>query len=396
MARRRYQQGSIRQVGTRRPKWILIFREDVVETDGAIARPQRKVELGTIEEIPTKRLARRKADEVLRKVGINDTSYRPGRLVTLTEFSERWKRDVMVHLKDGTQEKARQHLSAHLLPAFGAATLDQIGQEDVQMLVTSLSKRMNSHSIKNVLGTLGSITRTARSWDYSVGRWHLDDLVLPRAGVKRERHFEIAEVCEVLLRAAQPWRAVFALGAFGALRGQEIRGLLAKDLNVKDGTLRVRQSVSSTSSRSIQSTKGTRSDRTIPMAPPLQAILEEHMRTTWRDNPLGLVFCTAAGRPLSHTKILEDHLWPLLDACKIKRRGLHSFRHTATSILIDAGVPLPLVREIVGHASVSTTLGIYGHVVRPEHREAMAKVAEALQFVFPVVTNFGGKLVTVQ
>jgi hypothetical protein len=46
--------------------------------------------------------------------------------------------------------------------------------------------------------------------------------------------------------------------------------------------------------------------------------------------------------------------------------------------LIEAGVPLPLVREIVGHASVSTTLGIYGHVLRPEHREALAKVGQIL------------------
>lgn len=393
MARRRYQQGSIRQVGTRRPKWILIFREDVVQPDGTIARPQRKVELGTLEEIPTKRLAQRRAAQVLQSVGINDHGYRPGRLVTLQEFAERWKRDVMVHLKEGTQEKARQHLSAHLIPAFGSSTLDQIGQEEVQCFVTRLASRMNSHSIKNVLGTLGSITKTAKSWDYSVGRWHLDDLVLPRSEVKRERHFEIAEVRAVLLRAAQPWKAIYALGAFGALRGQEIRGLLAKDLNFKDGTLRVRQSVSSTSKRSIQTTKGTRSDRTIPMAPPLQAILEEHMRTTWRENKLGLVFCTKAGRPLSHTKILEDHLWPLLDALKIERRGLHSFRHTATSILIDSGVPLPLVREIVGHASVTTTLGIYGHVVRPEHREAMQKVADVL---LPVVTEFGGNSLMVQ
>lgn len=393
MARRRYQQGSIRQEGTRRPKWILIFREDVVQPDGTIARPQRKVELGTLEEIPTKRLARRRADEVLRTAGINAHDYRPGRLVTLEEFSARWKRDVMIHLKEGTQEKAQQHLAAHLLPAFDGMTLDQIGQEDVQQLVTRLSARMNAHSIKNVLGTLGSITKTAKSWGYSTGRWHMDDLVLPRSGVKRERPFLVDEVRAVLLRAAQPWKAIYALGAFGALRGQEIRGLLAKDLDFKNGALRVRQSVSSTSKRSIQSVKSTRSDRTIPMAPPLQAILEEHMRTTWRENDLGLVFCTKAGRPVSHTKILERHLWPLLDAIGAERRGLHSFRHTATSILIEAGVPLPLVREIVGHASVSTTLGIYGHVLRPEHREAMAKVAAIL---LPVVTGFEGKPLQVQ
>ena len=74
-------------------------------------------------------------------------------------------------------------------------------------------------------------------------------------------------------------------------------------------------------------------------------------------------------------------------ALGIEQRGLHSFRHTTTSILIEAGVPLPQVREIVGHASVSTTLGIYGHVLTPAHREAMSKVG---QILLPDVTEFGG------
>lgn len=265
--------------------------------------------------------------------------------------------------------------------------MDEINQEDVQVLVAALAKRMRSHSVKNVLGTLSSIMKTARAWGYSAGRWRLEDLILPRDHEpRRDRSFTVDEVSRILLRAAQPWKALFALAAFAALRGGEILGLTVDDIDLMGGVVHVRRSVSP--SRALQSPKTRGSDRTIPMAPPLQAIIEEHLRNTWTPNPSGLLFATRTGRLLSHTKVLEKRLWPLLEALKIERRGLHSFRHTATSLLIEASVPLPVVREIVGHASVATTLGIYAHVVRAEHRDAMEKLG---QILLPDVTGFEGK-----
>lgn len=104
MARRRYQQGSIRCEGTRRPKWVLVYREDVVQSDGTLARPQRKVELGFLDEVPTKRLARRKADQVLRMAGINEMDYRPGRVDDARHL--RARADPSASRRDG---EGRQH-----------------------------------------------------------------------------------------------------------------------------------------------------------------------------------------------------------------------------------------------------------------------------------------------
>jgi integrase len=41
---------------------------------------------------------------------------------------------------------------------------------------------------------------------------------------------------------------------------------------------------------------------------------------------------------------------------------IHDLRHTAASLMIQAGYPPKMLREIMGHASITTTLDLYGHL----------------------------------
>ena len=56
----------------------------------------------------------------------------------------------------------------------------------------------------------------------------------------------------------------------------------------------------------------------------------------------------------------------------------HQFRHIHSSLLNDLRVPVKIAQEQLGHASVSTTLGIYTHVVDGSHRSAVEAVEERL------------------
>ena len=53
-------------------------------------------------------------------------------------------------------------------------------------------------------------------------------------------------------------------------------------------------------------------------------------------------------------------------------------RHIHSSLLNDLRVPVKIAQEQLGHASVSTTLGIYTHVVDASHRSAIEAVEERL------------------
>jgi len=80
MARRRYQFGRVLLRGKKCQKWIGRWREDVIEPDGSTRRIERSAVLGTRDEIPTARLARRCLDLIL--ANINSPDYRPGRVAS--------------------------------------------------------------------------------------------------------------------------------------------------------------------------------------------------------------------------------------------------------------------------------------------------------------------------
>ena len=60
----------------------------------------------------------------------------------------------------------------------------------------------------------------------------------------------------------------------------------------------------------------------------------------------------------------------------------HQFRHIDSSLLNDLKVPVTIAQEQLGHASVSTTLNIYTHVVDASHRAAIESLEARL---FPTV-----------
>ena len=56
-------------------------------------------------------------------------------------------------------------------------------------------------------------------------------------------------------------------------------------------------------------------------------------------------------------------LQPAAEAAGLGRVTWHQFRHIHSSLLNDLKVPVKIAQEQLGHASISTTLNIYTHVV---------------------------------
>src|SRR5262249_61028248 len=129
--------------------WFGQYREDVVDSSGLVRRVMRKVFLGTLRELPTRKLAQRRLDLVLSR--INAPSYRPGRTATFSEFVGQWRRDVLALVKPSTPKAAESHLRRYLIPRLGRIKLEEISQQTVQQLVSELSRKLTRHTLLNVL-----------------------------------------------------------------------------------------------------------------------------------------------------------------------------------------------------------------------------------------------------
>ena len=92
---------------------------------------------------------------------------------------------------------------------------------------------------------------------------------------------------------------------------------------------------------------------------------------------------------MREAKLLTNVLQPAAEKAGLGRVPWHQFRHIHSSLLNDLRVPVKIAQEQLGHASISTTLNIYTHVVDTSHRKAIEDVEDRL---FGGVARSGPKL----
>jgi integrase len=289
---------------------------------------------------------------------------------TLEQFVQEWRTSVAVNLKGSTTRAAESHLRAHILPKLGSLPLTEITTKPVQSFVAHLSTGGRSKkTVENVLLTLSSILRTARSWEYACGNFSLADLTMPREGVKKEqRCFTDEEMQKMIANAPEPLSTILAVTAVLGLRIGETLALRVSDVDFTAKIVRVRQSVDA-ATRDVQAVKSEASSADLPLPSQLEARLRTHLQK--HEGKSDLLFVNRRGRAFSANKLREKQLHPLLEKLGIPRGGFHAARHGATSSLLADGATPAVVQRQLRHSDPRITLGIYGHVVGSQQRDAV-------------------------
>jgi len=81
-------------------------------------------------------------------------------------------------------------------------------------------------------------------------------------------------------------------------------------------------------------------------------------------------------RPTPNGARLPIHKERLASAGKFGSIGWHTFRHTYRSWLDETGAPMKVQQELMRHASIQTTMNVYGQAMASSKREANGKVVE--------------------
>ncbi len=158
MPRRRFQKGNIIIRG-KTPQRYVMYREDVLQSDGTFKRVRRCVLLGPVSSV-SERAAWRRFQTYLDRV--NTAAKMPPKSgVTLEAFVKEWRTSVAVNLKGSTTRSAESQQRAHILPKLGSLPLTEINTKAVQGFVACLAGGRSKKTVENVLLTLSSILKTA-------------------------------------------------------------------------------------------------------------------------------------------------------------------------------------------------------------------------------------------
>jgi integrase len=87
------------------------------------------------------------------------------------------------------------------------------------------------------------------------------------------------------------------------------------------------------------------------------------------------VWCKQDGRTPNGKRLLI-HEERKAATGKYGRIGWHTFRHTYRSWLDETGAPMKVQQELMRHASIQTTMNVYGQAMSSSKREANSKIVE--------------------
>ncbi|MFF3367098.1 tyrosine-type recombinase/integrase [Streptomyces misionensis] len=95
----------------------------------------------------------------------------------------------------------------------------------------------------------------------------------------------------------------------------------------------------------------------------------------WSDS--GLVFTTPTGRPLDPAN-LTRRFRGVLNRAGLRRIRFHDLRHSTAALLLERGGELVVIKELLGHAHIGVTAGVYAHIRLRLQRDAIDALGHAL------------------
>jgi integrase len=82
--------------------------------------------------------------------------------------------------------------------------------------------------------------------------------------------------------------------------------------------------------------------------------------------------------PLQTNSIGQHEYIHLIKAAEVRPTKFHGLLHTCATLLLQAGVPIKVVQERLGHKRIEITLNIYAHALPSMQQDAAAKLAALL------------------
>lgn len=339
---------------------------------------------------------RREAEAAQAKI-VNDLN--GGAYVSPTTLTfEGWVRDtwlpaVKSQLKASKWDSYRRNLELHVLPRIGHRQLQQL----TAPMLNALYAELLAAGRRNGAGGLGA--KTVRYIHTTIHKALSDavdaDLVPRNVAAKAKpprpqrvaavemRFWSAPELAQFLSGVAGTrLEAAWRLAAMTGMRRGEVLGLRWRDVDLDSARLSVRRALVSVAYAIVESTPKTHQARVIDLDPGTVGLLRVHSerqraeKSEWgrKYRERDLVFCQENGGPM-HPDGFTQRLHLEVRRSGLPRIRLHDLRHTHASIALQAGIPVKVISERLGHESPAFTLKQYAHVLPGMQAEGACRIA---------------------
>jgi integrase len=369
--RTRYQYGSLEIKERKKRKGVWEFR--YYETDSEGRRQRRTATVGTQEEYPTESAARK--SPAVQAILLRLNADQPTAAVGAVEFGAviaRYEQEEMPE-RYSTKAAYQSYINNQIRPRWAqtpANAVKPMGVED-WLRCLDLAPKTKSH-VRSLMHTIFQCAE----------RWELIEknpikLVRVKGGTKRLKTPWVLtpeQFKSLLPLIREPFRTMVLVAGCLGLRVSEIVALKWADFDFEGQALLVQRSIVH---GRVGDVKTEYSRDSVPLDPALVEALIQHKERSFQVASGWLFANPVTGRPYHQEEIQKRYIRKAGVATKLgDDLGWHTFRHSYRSWLDETGAPLTVQKELMRHASIQTTMNIYGKAMTDTKRQAHRKVVE--------------------
>lgn len=305
--------------------------------------------------------------------------------ITVSEWAKKWLRDYKAGAVGDAWYKAIEGIVRNYIePCIGDMLIRDVTASDIQRMMNSVSHLSSSHQ-KKISQITAQIFLSAEENDVIVKLPVRRIKTAPKTHKTASRTLTDEER-SLALRTADRYPEdglFFLIMLFCGLRPGEVSRLQMSDYDRMSRILYVRRARKADGSTGRPKSEcGTRSV-------PVPLYLAERLDKISK-KPNEYIVTSAEGRPL--TKTTQRRMWQrfrrkmdIENGAEVFRGGIvrstladdlrpYLFRHTYCTDLQDAGIPVTVARELMGHSDIKITAEIYTHHSQKSHEDAREKL----------------------
>ena len=300
---------------------------------------------------------------------------------TTKEFITSWLKTKELTLATSSLSEYQTAADA-LLTHLGAKAkkhMDVITVRDLSSFRDTLAGRVSGATVNKTVKILRG------AWHKAMKDGIIRDNVFTRVELVKEnaskrRAFTLDELLDILAACDLEWRGMVLCGCYLGQRLGDIARLTWRNVDVEQKEVRL-------------ITQKTGKAMKIPLHPVLESYF---LSLSASDNLDAPVFPRAAATASVRVATLSNQFADILAAAglqevrnhqktkdgqgrdverKVGRLSFHCLRHTATSLLKNAGVSDVIAREIIGHDSPEISR-VYTHMEKPAMKDAMDRLPD--------------------
>lgn len=328
-------------------------------------------------------------------------------MMTVNAWFHYWIDNIVCDLAPNTLRNYSERYQQNIQPVIGNMRISDVKPMHCKAVLNGMDADYAGSTIRQTYITMGTVFKSALLNDI-IAKHPMESVryTKPVRDASDIRYLTVDEQRQFLTTAANSHNyRQYALILETGLRTGEMIGLTWDAIDWKNRTLTVNKTLEyrhNQGSWRAGSPKTKSSYRTIPLTNRAYNILLEVYKTrdsrkqsdtlsqvleyidrrtgkTMRFVMKDLVFINyRTGEPAKNSSY-DTHLYKLCDVAGIKRFCMHTLRHTFATRAIERNVQPKVLQQLLGHASIKTTMDRYVHVTDDSMVRAVRQFEESSQ-----------------